>query len=320
MNADILHEYEAFQREVLRRQPRTIENYLPEVADFVRFLGCRVRTVDAVAAKLASVDQATLLSFLRRPTLGKTGKVGPVAWNMRLAAVRSLYAFLVRIEKLTANPALRIERQRTFEIPKTPLSLDEMIRLVDAVRQASPSPYRERNVALVELLIHTALRVHEVIALDVDQVDFEHYLLLSVSRKGGKVLAATINDVVVVALQEYLAVRADLGPNDEERALFVSERGSRFSVRSVQDLVREAGVAAGISVPVTPHVLRHSSATQLAALGTPLRVVQDICGHANITTTTRYVHAASEDRKRAVDALAAAWNRQLAGLTSSPAG
>lgn len=314
MTDNVLHEYEHFQREVLRRRPRTVGNYMPEVADFLRYLGIRDFTVASVAQRLAQVDQPTLLTYLCRPSM--SGKaIGAVTWNLRLAAVRSLYAYLCRIEVLTMNPALKIDRQRTFERATVPLTLDELIRLVESVRDNSSPLYRERNVAIVQVLIHCSLRVHEVVGLAVDQVDFDHHLLLDVRRKGGKALASAMNDVVAEALQACIAAREGFHPSEAELSLFLSDRGTGLSIRTVQEAVKLHGRLAGIRQPVTPHLLRHSSATQLAALGTPLRVVQDICGHSSISTTTRYVHPANDDRKRAVDALAAIWRRQR-GLTT----
>lgn len=310
MDSNFLKEYAAYQREVLARRPRTVANYLPEVADFLRFLKCTDQATSSVAERLRDVDTMTLLAFLRRPTAAQK-TVGAVTWNMRLAAVRSLYAYLCRIEALQANPALKIDRQRTFERPTVPLSLAELIVLVDSARTNSAALYAARNVAIVQVLIHTALRVNELVSLNLDSVDFDHYLLLDVRRKGGKTLASSINDVVVEALQACLAAREGMHPSEAEPALFLSDRGTRLSVRSMQELVKQHGKLAGIRQKVSPHLLRHSSATQLASLGTPLRVVQDICGHASVTTTQRYVHADGEDRKRAVDALSSAWKAQI---------
>lgn len=306
MKNAFLCEYESFQREVLARRPRTVENYVPEVADFLRFLKSVSATPAEVAATLKLLDQATLLAFLRRPTAAQKTP-GAVTWNMRLAAVRSLYAYLCRIDLLQVNPALRVDRQRTFERPTVPLDLTDLIALVESARSNSGALLAARNVALFQSLIHTALRVHEIVALNIEQVDMEHYRLLDVRRKGGRSLASTFNDVVAEGLQDYMATRPTAAAS---APLFVTERGSRLSVRTVQELVKRHAQLAGIKQKVSPHLLRHSSATAFAALGTTLAVVQDICGHASVTTTQRYVHSNGEDRKRAAEALAAAWKDQ----------
>ena len=316
MNTDILEQYEIYQRDGRGLRPRTIANYRPEIADFLRFLGCRDLSVVAVAAQLAATEKQRVLEFLRRPTLPGRPP-GAVTFNLRLSAIRSLYDYLCRLEVLTMNATANIDRQRSHDKSTIPLTLDELIRLVSSVRDNSVERYRARNVGIVQVLVHCSLRVHEVMALNLDQIDFEHHLLLDVRRKGGKSLASAMNDVVAEALQACIAAREGLSRSEAEPALFLSDRGTRFSVRATQELVSSHGGLAGIRQPVTPHLLRHSSATQLAALGTPIRVVQDICGHASIATTQRYVHSNGEDRQRAVDALALIWNRQR-GLTADP--
>lgn len=309
---NVINEYESYQRDVLRRSPRTIGNYMPVVHEFVG-----VVTPTGAAGEFTQVDKAAVREFLRRP---RPSGLPPTAalWNMRLAAVRSFLGYLIEMEVVPMNAALKLDRQKVHSKERIPLSFVELVNLVDVVERHSEPVYRARNVALVVMLIHTALRVAEVVSLAVEQVDFDHHLLLDVRAKGGKRLAVVINDVVATALQEYLAVRKRLHPAELERALFVSDRGTRLSIRSVQELVHHFGQLATISTPVTPHVLRHSSATRLAELGTPLRVVQEICGHASVTTTERYVHVAGSERKSAVDKLAAHW-RQCAQARAGPA-
>lgn len=301
--SNIINEYESFQREVRRRSPRTLRNYMPVVREFVG-----VVTPNGIATAFQQLGKADLREFLLRP--GPRGNPAtPPLWNLRLAAVRSFLGYLFENEQVPSNVALKIDRQKVHSKERIPLSFDELLRLADAVAAHSEPAYRLRNVAIVLTLIHTALRVAEVVSLDLRQVDFEHYALHDVRAKGGKWLAVALNDVVVEALETYLADRQNLHPASGESALFLSDRGTRLSIRAVQELVKRFGELAHICTPVSPHVLRHSSATRLAELGTPLRVVQEICGHASVTTTERYVHVNSGERRRAIDALAARWKQ-----------
>ena len=302
----ILNNYERYQREVLRRSPRTIRNYAPVVGEFLQAVA-----PDADASQLVKVDRGAVREYLRRPKL--SGRLPTAAiWNLRLSAIRSLFEYLVDTDTLAVNPALRIERQKVFSRERVPLSFDELIRLVNASRQHSHSAYRARNTAVLLTLVHTALRVAELVSLDMRQVDAEHQVLADVRVKGGKSLAIVLNDVAAEALNLYMADRTRLHPSAETSALFLSDRGERLSIRSVQDMVSRFSSLAGIQTPVTPHVLRHSAATRLAELGTPLRVVQEICGHASVTTTERYVHVQSGEKRKAMDALAQRW-RERAG-------
>ncbi len=299
----LIIDFEAYQREVRRHSPRTIRNYMPVVREFFSVHEpCDGTGVDW----LGNIDKNAIRAFVRRP--GPSGRPPtPALWNLRLSAMRSFFDYLLEIETVSVNVVLRLDRQRVRSKERIPLSFGELVRLVDATRRHSEPVYRARNIAILLTLIHTALRVAEVVSLNVAQVDFEHHALANVRAKGGKSLAVAFSGVVADALRGCLAERSRLEPDAGQDALFVSDRGSRLSVRSVQEMVKRFARLADIQTPVTPHVLRHSAATQLAELGTPLRVIQEICGHASVTTTERYVHVNGAERRRAIDALAARW-------------
>ena len=309
----LINDFEAYQRDVRRHSPRTIRNYMPVVREFFSVFAPH----DGAGADwVVRVDKSAIREFIRRP--GPSGRPPTAAlWNLRLSAMRSFFDYLLETEAVSANVALRLDRQRVRSKERIPLSFGELVRLVDATSRHSEPVYRGRNIAILLTLIHTALRVAEVVSLNVAQVDFEHQALADVRAKGGKSLAVAFNGVVADALRVCLADRARLEPADGQVALFVSDRGRRLSIRSVQEMVKRFGRLADIQTPVTPHVLRHSAATQLAALGTPLRVIQEICGHASVTTTERYVHVNGVERRRAIDALAARW-RAVADAPDGP--
>lgn len=280
---------------------RTVNRYVEEARRLVTFLGDESRHATVEAA-----DKKVILSFLRHPT---TQGVPPsrATWNARLAAVRALYEYLFQEEVLEVNPALRIDRQRVPRADRLPLSLDEVLALVDAARLRSPEGFAARNVALIHVFFHCALRVAEVVSLDLDQVDFDNRLFLSVRTKGNKRLSVLFNDVVAEALEKYLPERQQVG--DGHGALFLSLQRRRLSVRAVENLVVHYARLAGINRKVTPHLLRHSSATELAGL-TSIRVVQEHCGHSSVSTTERYVHVNRSQRREAVDALGHRWREK----------
>lgn len=300
----LLAAFERHLRVERGRSVNTIRRYTRTLRQFAAFVG------DEHSA-LESVDRRQIVAFCGRPVSGRDPS--RATWNARVAALRAFYAYLYREERVGANPALRVERQRERAPERFPLTFDESLTVLDAIAKHSGESYRSRNVAIFQLLVHSALRVNEVVSLDVDQVDFDNRVLLGVRTKGDKSLSVYFSDLVSEALERYLRHRALLHPDADETALFVSDRGRRMSVRSVQEMVRRYGERAGISRPVTPHLLRHSSVTQLAELGTPLPVIQAICGHESIRTTQRYVHLGGEHRRTAVDALDAEWKRRRKG-------
>jgi len=279
---------------------------------FLAFLDARTPQVGC-----ESVDKTLIIEYLRqRANRGVTRSRS--VWNTHLSALRAFYGYLFREEVIMDNPALRVERMKPFFREPTPLSLDEAVRLTEAVEEHAQPPYRARNEAIVQVLFHCALRVAELVSLDLAQVDFDNYVFVGVRTKGGKHLSVAFNDVVAEALGKYLTCRQEIVGASDIGALFLSDRRTRISIRAVQDLVRRYAELAGISRRVSPHLLRHSSATQLVEIGTPLSVVQEMCGHASVTTTQRYVHVSGGQRRHAVDALGAEWRRHAVAKRVSP--
>lgn len=282
----------------------TVARYERVLSGFLHFLRAEGVGDDG---KVEDVTKQQLTAFLRAEAAGADGPSKAV-WNARLAALRAFFLYLFKEDLITVNPALRVERQKVHGRERLPLSFDELVGLVEVVRRDSPRRDRSRNMALLQVFIHTGLRVAEVVSLNLSQVDFEGRLILHVRVKGDKRLSVPFNDVVAEALERYLRDRGALLRGEATPALFVSGLRRRLSVRSVQEMVRRYATAAGIHRPVSPHVLRHSTATELAELA-PLRVVQEHLGHASVTTTERYVHVNGGARRQAVDELAVRWRR-----------
>jgi site-specific recombinase XerD len=283
------------------RSPNTVKRYQRTLEDFAVF-------VTDLDLPLDSVTRDQIVAFSGRSVHGR--EPSHATWNARIAALRAFYGYLHRREIVHTNPSLRVDRHRERAAERLPLSFDEALNVVDVIAKHSSDAYRSRNVAIFQLFVHSALRVAEVVSLNVGQVDFDNRVLLGVRAKGEKYLSVYFSDLVSEALERYLRHRSLLHPKASEQALFLSDRGTRMSVRSVQEMVRRYGKLAGISRPVTPHLLRHSSVSQLAEIGTPLTVIQDICGHESIRTTQRYVHLGGEHRRTAIDALDKEWRRR----------
>lgn len=289
---DLLLAFEDYLREERMRGAETVKRYGALLRDFTLYLrGARP------AVALRAVTHREVTGFLRGAATAN-GVPSPTSWNLALAAVRAFFGYLNRKEILMHDPTAHIERHKIASREAAPLTLEEFVTLLDA---AEASHEGARNTAIVQVLFHTALRVRELVSLDLSQVDWDARILRDVHTKGAKWLSAPFNDMVAASLQAYLAARQ--GAADGAGPVFVSNRGTRLSVRSVQDIVKSLGEAAGIGRPVTPHLLRHSSATELVELGTSIRVVQDVCGHASVVTTERYVHVRAGAKKEAVDAL-----------------
>jgi integrase/recombinase XerC len=302
---NLVAEYVLYLQDEQMLLPSTIERYVTVVRHLDGWLAADGR---APRTLLTTVTKEDVINFLR---VHPSNIPSRATWNTRLSALRSFYQFLIRQGHVSVNPALLVMRHRTSTTERLPLSFEELVRLVDEVDEGSSALYRSRNVALVQVLIHSALRVNELVSLNLDQADFLNSLFLNVTRKGNKQLLIPFNAVVAEALRSYLAERERLA-SPGETALFVSDRGRRISVRRVQMLIKDAGARAGISRIVTPHLLRHSATTEYAKLGVPLSVIQGILGHASIKTTERYIHITSRERAHAVALFGTHWQQHHA--------
>jgi tyrosine recombinase XerC len=204
----------------------------------------------------------------------------------KLASLRSLYAFLVRTERASQNPAeLVASPKRDGKLPRV-LSTEQVAALLDRIPAQTPLELRDR--AMLELAYSCGLRCAEILNLDVGSVDFESEQV-RVLGKGSKERLVPIGEPAQRALERYLARgRRELSRDPGEDALFVSKSGRRLSpsdvARRLALWVRNAALAGGVS----PHALRHSFATHLLEGGADLRTIQELLGHASISTTQIY--------------------------------
>ncbi len=218
------------------------------------------------------------------------GKCSPATIGRKLASVRSFFKFLMRRELVSRNPAADV---RTPRIPrKLPdfLTPDEANGVIEG--DFGDHPAALRDTAIVEVLYGGGLRVSEARGLDLDRVDLAGGTA-RVLGKGGKERVVPLGRKAVRALEAYLAVRDRIvrkGRTADAAALFINPSGDRLSVRAVQRMVRRRGLGAGTRVSLHPHALRHSCATHLLEGGADLRVIQDLLGHASLSTTQRYTH------------------------------
>ena len=228
----------------------------------------------------------------------------PATVARKLASIRGLYGFLVRTERAGANPAELVSSPKRAEKLPSVLSSEEMRRLLERIPASTPLELRDR--AMLELAYSCGLRCEEIVNLDEDSVDFEAEQL-RVLGKGSKERILPIGEPAQRALERYRQKgRRALASEPREKALFLSKSGRRLSnsdiTRRLGLWTREAALAAGIS----PHSLRHSFATHLLEGGADLRTIQELLGHASISTTQVYTRV---DAARLRDTYAASHPR-----------
>ncbi len=210
----------------------------------------------------------------------------------KIASMKSFFGFLLDEGSVASDPTKNISAPRLGRSLPDALSEDEMDRLIDAPEGNKPTELRDR--AMLELMYAAGLRVGELVGLDVKNVDLEAGTVRAFG-KGGKERLVPVHSGAVGATAAYLTNgRPGLVGDGSGRALFLGARGGRLTRQGFWLILRGRAVQAGIDKKPTPHTLRHSFATHLLHGGAPLRHVQELLGHASITTTQIYTHLTSE--------------------------
>ncbi len=261
---------------------RTVECYSRDVEEFLRSLGSK--TV------LAEIGPQQVQQHLA--SLYLSNSAASVARKM--SSLRAFFRHCLRQGLMAADPMAGLAGPKTAKHIPVYLTVDEVFSLLEAPKPQDSLFQRDR--AVLELIYSTGMRVSETAAANLADADFAAGMM-KIRGKGGKERLAPFGQAAADALQQWLPVRSQLiaaritrGDMPERDALFLNSRGTRLTARSIERMAAAYGQRAGISVEVTPHALRHSFATHLLEMGMNLRMVQELLGHASLSTTQRYTH------------------------------
>lgn len=259
--------------------PHTRAAYRTDLREFERFLAARRITSPG------AIGRAEIVAFLME---GRDAGLRSATIARRLAAIRSWFRYLHAEGLLAADVAETMDAPRLWRVLPDALTQREVDRLLAAPDLDRPNGVRDR--ALLELLYATGLRVSEAAGLTLDRVRLEDRVLRCLG-KGGRERVVPFGDTACAWLRRYLEEeRPRLARRSSSSALFLSRRGGALNRRTIWALVRRYAARAGLSKRVHPHTLRHTFATHLLANGAPLRVIQEMLGHADIATTQIYTH------------------------------
>ncbi len=284
---EALDRFETYLATERRASPRTVEAYGRDLAGLARYLD-RARPKAAVA----ELDAADLRGYLA----ALHGRRKPATLARLVAAMRSFFRFLVRTRVVAESPAARVRAPKQRRPMARFATVDEALRLMTAPAE---TPLGLRDRAILELLYGSGLRLAELCALDLDAPEPTERTV-RVLGKGGKERVVPVGKKCVEALDRYRAARGGLSKDGTERALFVSRLGRRLTPRMVQKIVRREGLRLGRG-DLHPHALRHSFATHLLDAGADLRSIQEMLGHASLSTTQRYTHLTVDRLMQAYD-------------------
>jgi integrase/recombinase XerC len=269
-----------------------------------------MRDLHALAQHLAHAGRPLAAERLDvrdlRRFLAESGALEPATLIRKTAALRSFYRFLVRRGLSASNPATALKTPKLRRKLPHFLGVEKAGEAVEMPTQVGTEPRHVRDRAMLELLYGSGLRVSELVGLNIHDVDLREGSA-RVLGKGSKERIVPLGQKTRAALAAYLAERAQLHakkhPAQDAGALFLGVKGKRIGVRQVQHLVKAYGGLATGTAELHPHALRHSCATHLLDAGADLRSIQELLGHASLSTTQRYTHV-SMDHLQAVYAKA----------------
>ena len=274
-------DYLTYERNV---SPNTIHAYRDDLESFTRFLCEDYYTMARDQIELRRVDHLTIRSYLAHLARRKLSRASIAR---QLSALRTFFKWLVREGVVEMNPARAVATPKREQRLPTVMQTSDVALLLE--QPDTSTPLGIRDAAWMELMYASGLRISEVVGVDLDDLELRSRLV-KVHGKGSKERIVPFGSKAEAALRAYLAIRGELASDAEEQAVFVNYRGGRITTRSVRRLfdgyLRKAALRAGIS----PHTMRHSFATHLLNAGADLRGIQELLGHASLSTTQKYTH------------------------------
>ena len=287
---DLIHQFIHYLTAEKNASPHTCRGYLKDLEEFEGFLKSLGMSLSPTGKiEMEKVDRMAIrkyLSFLHR-------KIKKSSIARKLSTLRSFFKYLVREQLASSNPAKIVSTPKVEKPLPTTLTVDEVFRLIDSPENRSgkllsnaPRARKSRDRAILELLYSSGLRVGELVGLNLNHLDLD-LGIVKVMGKGRKERIVPVGEKAVDALKAFLEER---GVIRGEAPLFLNPRGGRLTARSVGRLIKKYTRRSGIFRKVSPHSLRHTFATHLLDAGADIREIQEMLGHASLSTTQRYIH------------------------------
>lgn len=301
----ILEDFLNYIETIKGKSENTTKEYFFDLRTLFRFLKLRYKLVDksipfdeinisdvdeSIIQRVTLQDLYAFISFVDKDRNNKNH-----AKARKVASIRSFFKYLnTKVKIIDNNPALDLESPKTNVRHPVYLSLEEAENLLDSI----DGTYKERDYAIIVLFLNCGLRLSELVSIDIDKIKGD---TLTVVGKGNKERTIYLNDACIKAIEDYLLVRPTEGVKTPN-ALFLSNRKSRISNKTVQYLVKKYIKDAGLDTKIySTHKLRHTAATLMYKYGNvDIRALQQILGHENVSTTQIYTHIDDERLRKAV--------------------
>ena len=320
---DVLKTLPPFCRDFFRAiEPRTTTktriSYAYDIRIFFQFLleqnpAFRDWSIDAftvdVLDQLTAVDLEEYEEYLKVYQAGdKTETNGERGLKRKMSSLRSFYAYYFKREMIHTNPTVLVDVPKIHQKSIIRLEADEVALLLDYIEHGGDDltgqkkvyyeKTKDRDLALVTLLLGTGVRVSECVGLDIEDVDFKNNGI-KVTRKGGNEMVVYFGPEVEKALKNYLEVRKNIIPVEgHEHALFYSTQRKRIGVQAVENLVKKYARQVTTTKKITPHKLRSTDGTALYQETGDIYLVADVLGHKDVNTTKKHYAALDDSRRR----------------------
>ncbi|MBQ7376067.1 MAG: tyrosine-type recombinase/integrase [Clostridia bacterium] len=311
----LVREFASYKAVMQNASEKTISEYLLDLRTFFRFLLARDADIDMSSEEFEKIDISGVdLDYIKNITTediyefllyadGVRGNMA-AAKSRKLSSIKGFFKYLhIKRMMLDDNPAINIETpKRKQALPKF-LSMEESLMLLEAVKNDKESKSRVRDYAIITLFLNCGMRVSELVGIDLNDVDRD-LRSLTVTGKGNKQRIVYLNSACKQALADYYAERlGEKHASIDSKALFLSNREQRISVKTVQWLVYKYLELAGLeSKHYSVHKLRHTAATLMYQTGeVDVRVLKDILGHEQLNTTQIYTHVSNRSMEEAME-------------------
>lgn len=272
----LMPDFEAFLASLHHLSPHTRNAYQRDLKILMGY--CHANNISS----WADLDGGQLRNFV---ALRHRQGIGGKTIQRNLSAIRVFYRYMLERGAVTINPAKGILPPKSArKLPKV-LDVDQAVQLAE---MDAEGPLARRDRAIIELMYSSGLRLAELINLDIRRIDFSD-ATVTVTGKGRKTRTVPIGRQAIKALKIWLQQRKAL-VNGDEQAVFISNRGRRIGPRIIQQRLKQWGRQRGLESRVHPHILRHSFASHMLESSGDLRAVQELLGHADISTTQIYTH------------------------------
>jgi integrase/recombinase XerC len=294
---DRFSDYLKYQRNA---SAHTLRNYVSDLDQFHDYLCPKDAGGNRPDIDIREVDHITIREYMAKLYQGRRKKSSIAR---KLATLRTFFKFLCREQVLEVNPARLVSSPRLEKrLPKV-ISIDEVVDFIET--PDTDTVLGKRDKAIIELLYATGCRVSEIAGMNLDDIDFKHGMI-RVRGKGRKERFVPFGSKAKEALAAYFEERAALlagAPNHKRdpKVVFLNYQGTRITTRSIGRLIEKYVKQCALNQNISPHSLRHSVATHLLSAGADLRAIQELLGHARLSTTQIYTHVSIEQLMQVYD-------------------